>query len=213
MSLEKTLASDLLQIYAIKLSPSKPFTWASGLKSPIYCDNRQTLSHPWLRSKIRDAFIDKINDIYPNAEVIAGVATGGIALAALIADKMDLPMIYIRSGAKKHGLGNQIEGFYEKGQKVVVIEDLVSTGGSSLTAVEALREEEIEVLGMLAIFTYGLEAAEKNFKNANCKLDTLSNFSALLEAAHESEYIKSENKEGLEKWRKSPQDWSANFSE
>ncbi len=206
-NLSKELASDLLQIYAIKLSPAKPFTWASGLQSPIYCDNRQTLSHPWLRSKIRNLFVNNINELYGQADVIAGVATGGIALAALIADKMDLPMIYIRSGAKKHGLGNQIEGFYEKGQKVVVIEDLVSTGGSSLAAVEALQQADLEVLGMLAIFTYGLKVADENFAKYKCKLNTLSHFDSLLEAAKASEYISDTDFKSLEKWRQNPQEW------
>ncbi len=207
-NLSKELASDLLQIYAIKLSPAKPFTWASGMKSPIYCDNRQTLSHPWLREKIRNAFVKYINENYPQTDVIAGVATGGIAQAALVADKMDLPMIYVRSGIKKHGLGNHIEGYYEKGQKVVVIEDLVSTGGSSLSAVEALRDAGMEVLGMVAIFTYGLEVAAENFSRANCNLHTLSNFDVLLQTAVETDYIKATELESLKKWRENPQKWS-----
>ena len=153
----KKVAEYLLQIKAIKLQPSNPFTWASGWKSPIYCDNRKTLSYPVVRSFIRDSFATIVKDLYPGAELIAGVATGAIAHGALTADKLGLPFIYVRSGAKEHGLGNQIEGYFEKGQKVVVIEDLISTGGSSLNAVRALREAGCEVLGMVAIFTYGFQ--------------------------------------------------------
>src|SRR5512136_479174 len=152
---EKKIAEYLLQIKAIKLQPSNPFTWASGWKSPIYCDNRKTLSFPEVRGYIRDTFTDVIKEFYPDVELIAGVATGAVAHGVLVAEKMGLPFIYVRSEAKEHGLGNQIEGYYEPGQKVVVIEDLISTGGSSLGAVNALREAGCEVLGMVAIFTYG----------------------------------------------------------
>ena len=205
------LAKDLMQIYAIKLSTTKPFKWASGLNSPIYCDNRQTLSYPWLRNKIRDAFIEKINKMYPNVEIIAGVATGGIALAALIADKMELPMIYIRSESKKHGLGNQIEGAYKKGEKVVVIEDLISTGGSSLKAVRALREVDVDVLGMLAIFSYELPVATSNFKKAQCSFDTLSNYSSLLKSLVDTKYMDDNELKSLSEWRECPEKWSAKF--
>ncbi|MDQ1332025.1 MAG: orotate phosphoribosyltransferase, partial [Bacteroidota bacterium] len=159
----KKIAEYLLQIKAIKLQPSNPFTWASGWKSPIYCDNRKTLSFPEVRSYIRDSFAGVIGNLYPEAEMVAGVATGAISHGALAADKLGLPFIYVRSGAKEHGLGNQIEGYYEKGQKVVVIEDLISTGGSSLNAVKVLREAGCEVLGMVAIFTYEFSKAEKAF--------------------------------------------------
>jgi orotate phosphoribosyltransferase len=155
----KKIAEYLLQIKAIKLQPSNPFTWASGWKSPIYCDNRKTLSFPEVRSYIRDSFVSLVNGLYPQTEMIAGVATGAISHGALVADRMELPFVYVRSGAKEHGLGNQIEGFYHEGQQVVVIEDLISTGGSSLNAVKALREAGCVVLGMAAIFTYEFRKA------------------------------------------------------
>jgi len=197
----------LLQIKAIKLQPSNPFTWASGWNSPIYCDNRKTLSYPDVRAFIRDAFVKLIKQKYPNVEVIAGVATGAIALGVLVAEAMNLPFIYIRSSSKGHGLQNTIEGAYNKDQKVVVIEDLVSTGGSSLKAVEALRNSEIKVLGMLAIFTYGFDTAKENFKKANVELTTLSNYDALIEHASKTNYIKKEDKVVLTKWRVSPSTW------
>ena len=180
---EKKTAEYLLQINAIKLQPSNPFTWASGWKSPIYCDNRKTLSFPEVRSFIRDSFCAMIKELYPQAELVAGVATGAIAHGALVADKIGLPFVYVRSEAKEHGLGNQIEGYFEKGQKVVVIEDLISTGGSSLSAVRALRESGCEVLGMVAIFTYGFKKASDAFLAGNCSLNTLGNYSALIETA------------------------------
>jgi len=203
----KKTAEYLLQIKAIKLQPSNPFTWASGWKSPIYCDNRKTLSFPEVRSFIRDSFAVMIKDLYPQAELIAGVATGAIAHGALAADKMDLPFIYVRSGAKEHGLGNQIEGYYEKGQKVVVIEDLISTGGSSLSAVKALREAGCDVLGMVAIFTYEFKKASDGFASENCKLDTLSNYTALIETAVKTGYIGETEVETLKKWRTDPSVW------
>jgi len=203
----KKTAEYLLQIKAIKLQPSNPFTWASGWKSPIYCDNRKTLSFPEVRSFIRDSFADMIKELYPGAEMIAGVATGAIAHGALAADKMGLPFIYVRSGAKEHGLGNQIEGYYEKGQKVVVIEDLISTGGSSLSAVKALREAGCEVLGMVAIFTYEFKKASDGFASENCKLDTLSNYTALIETAVKTGYIGETEVETLKKWRVDPSVW------
>lgn len=205
--ISKEIANYLLQIKAIKLQPANPFTWASGWKSPIYCDNRKTLSHPEVRSAIKMAFVEKIKKLYPAADCIAGVATGAIAQGALVADQMNLPNIYIRSSAKSHGMTNQIEGDYKKGDKVVVIEDLISTGGSSLKAVEALREAGCEVLGMLAIFTYGFAIAEENFKTANIQLSTLSNYEALLEQAAESNYIKTADIETLSEWRKNPSEW------
>ena len=204
---EKKTAEYLLQIKAIKLQPSNPFTWASGWKSPIYCDNRKTLSFPEVRSYIRDSFSTMIKELYPQAEMIAGVATGAIAHGALVADRMGLPFIYVRSGAKEHGLGNQIEGYYDKGQKVVVIEDLISTGGSSLNAVTALREAGCEVLGMVAIFTYEFKKASDAFSAGNCKLDTLSNYTALIETAVNTGYIGKAEVETLTKWRVDPANW------
>jgi orotate phosphoribosyltransferase len=204
---EKKTAEYLLQIKAIKLQPSNPFTWASGWKSPIYCDNRKTLSFPEVRSFIRDSFSAIIKDLYPQAELIAGVATGAIAHGALVADKIGLPFIYVRSGAKEHGLGNQIEGYYEKGQKVVVIEDLISTGGSSLSAVRALRESGCEVLGMVAIFTYEFKKASDAFISENCRLNTLGNYSALIETAVKTGYIGEAEVETLSKWRVDPANW------
>jgi len=204
---EKKTAEYLLQIKAIKLQPSNPFTWASGWKSPIYCDNRKTLSFPEVRSYIRDSFSAMIIDLYPQADLIAGVATGAIAHGALVADKIGLPFIYVRSGAKEHGLGNQIEGYFEQGQKVVVIEDLISTGGSSLNAVTALRESGCEVLGMVAIFTYEFKKAADAFTAENCKLNTLSNYSVLIETALKTGYIGQEEVETLKKWRLDPSIW------
>jgi len=204
---EKKTAEYLLQIKAIKLQPSNPFTWASGWKSPIYCDNRKTLSFPEVRSYIRDSFAALTHDLYPQAELIAGVATGAIAHGVLVADLLGLPFIYVRSGAKEHGLGNQIEGYYEKGQKVVVIEDLISTGGSSLSAVNALREAGCDVLGMVAIFTYEFQNAADAFAGKKCKLDTLSNYSTLVETAVTTGYIGQAEVETLKKWRVDPSSW------
>jgi orotate phosphoribosyltransferase len=200
-------AEFLMQINAIKLQPSNPFTWASGWKSPIYCDNRKTLSFPEVRSFIRDSFAEKLRELYPEAQLVAGVATGAIAHGALVAEKLGLPFIYVRSGAKEHGLGNQIEGYFEPGQKVVVIEDLISTGGSSLNAVTALREAGCSVLGMLAIFTYEFKKASDAFAAAGCKLDTLSNYSALIETAVKSGYIGNQEIETLKNWRIDPANW------
>ena len=203
----KKTAEYLLQIKAIKLQPSNPFTWASGWKSPIYCDNRKTLSFPEVRSYIRDSFASLIRKLYPEAEMIAGVATGAIAHGALAADKLGLPFIYVRSGAKEHGLGNQIEGYFEKGQKVVVIEDLISTGGSSLSAVKALREAGCDVLGMVAIFTYEFKKASDQFSAENCTLNTLCNYSVLVDTALSTGYIGDSEVETLKKWRVNPAEW------
>jgi orotate phosphoribosyltransferase len=203
-------ADYLLQIKAIKLQPAKPFTWASGWKSPIYCDNRMTLSFPEVRSFIADSFASRVRELYPDAEVVAGVATGAIAHGALVADRLSLPFIYVRSGAKDHGLGNQIEGHYLKKQKVVVIEDLISTGGSSLGAVKALREAECDVLGMIAIFTYGFSKSADAFRDEGCRLDTLSNYSVLVDMAAASGYISPSDVETLTEWRKDPSSWGKN---
>lgn len=206
-NLEKKIAQLLLQIKAIKLQPANHFTWASGWKSPIYCDNRKTLSYPEIRSEIRDGFVKLINEKYEKPDFIAGVATGAIAIGMLVADAMNLPFIYVRPKPKEHGLGNMIEGEIPTGKKVIVIEDLISTGTSSLKAVEALRSAHVEVLGMLAIFTYGFQIADKNFNDANVKLNTLSNYEVLVKAALESDYIKETDLETLKDWRKNPESW------
>ena len=203
----KRIAEYLLQIKAIKLQPSNPFTWASGLKSPIYCDNRKTLSFPLVRSYIRDSFALLVRELYPEAELIAGVATGAIAHGILVADKLGLPFIYVRSGAKEHGLGNQIEGYYEQGQKVVVVEDLISTGGSSLGVVKVLRDAGCDVMGMVAIFTYEFKKASDGFTAENCALHTLSNYSVLVETAVNTGYIGQSEVEILKKWRVDPSVW------
>jgi orotate phosphoribosyltransferase len=203
----KKTAEFLLQIKAIKLQPSNPFTWASGWKSPIYCDNRKTLSFPPVRTYIAASFAAMIKELYPGAELIAGVATGAIAHGVLAADKLGLPFIYVRSGAKEHGLGNQIEGYFEPGQKVVVIEDLISTGGSSLSAVKALKEAGCEVLGMVAIFTYEFKKASDGFAAEMCKLNTLSNYTVLVETALSTGYIGQAEVETLTKWRVNPAEW------
>jgi orotate phosphoribosyltransferase len=201
------VAEFLLQIKAIKLQPNKPFTWASGWKSPIYCDNRITLSYPKVRTYIRQQFVNAINEKYAKPDLIAGVATGGIAQGALVAQELGLPFVYVRSEAKKHGLSNMIEGVAEKGQSVVVIEDLISTGGSSLKAVEALREAGCEVKGMAAIFTYGFKTADDNFKAAKCKLLTLSNYDTLVKQALKSKYITEKDLKSLQEWRQNPAEW------
>lgn len=197
----------MLQSKAIKLEPANPFTWASGWKSPIYCDNRKTLSFPEIRTIIRDKFKELIQKEIGDPDVIAGVATGAIAQAALVADAMNLPMVYVRSSAKSHGLENLIEGVFEPGQKIVVVEDLVSTGGSSLKAVEALRKAGADVAGMVAIFTYGFDVSHENFKNYSCNLFTLSNYDSLLETALEENYIDKNHIEILKNWRKDPENW------
>ncbi|MBE6346545.1 MAG: orotate phosphoribosyltransferase [Bacteroidales bacterium] len=202
------LASFLLQIKAIKLNPANPFTWASGLKSPIYCDNRVTLSYPQVRTFIREGFVKMCLDKYGKPDVIAGVATGGIPQGALVAQELGVPFVYVRSEKKSHGLNNQVEGVINSGQSVVIIEDLVSTGKSSLLAVEALREKGADIKGMLAIFTYGMEKATENFKNNNCLLSTLTNYDALIQKAVEENYIRKEDLESLLEWKKDPQAWS-----
>ena len=202
------VAESLLQIKAIKLNPTNPFHWASGWNSPIYCDNRKSLSYPPVRTFIRQQFVDAINEHFPNAEIIAGVATGGIAHGALVAEAMGLPFAYVRSSAKGHGMQNLIEGDIFKNQKVVVIEDLISTGGSSLKAVDALRENECDVLGMVAIFTYGFELAKKNFEESNCKLITLSDYNSMLKVAVKSDYVSESDVESLTEWRLAPNKWN-----
>ncbi|HNQ61796.1 MAG TPA: orotate phosphoribosyltransferase [Bacteroidia bacterium] len=201
------IAEYLLQIKAIKLQPEKPFTWASGWKSPIYCDNRISLSYPEIRKYISSALTDSIQQNFPSAEVIAGVATAAIPQGALVANNMELPFIYVRSGAKGHGRENLIEGDVKKGQKVVVIEDLVSTGKSSLKAVQDLREAGCEVLGLICIFNYGFEQAENNFADANCPIISLCNYEHLLKHALYTDFIKKEDLKTLESWRRSPENW------
>ncbi len=202
------LASFLLQIKAIKLNPANPFTWASGLKSPIYCDNRVTLSYPQVRTFIREGFVKMCLDKFGKPDVIAGVATGGIPQGALVAQELGLPFVYVRSEKKSHGMNNQVEGIINSGQSVVIIEDLVSTGKSSLNAVEALREKGAVIKGMLAIFTYGMDVAAENFKKNDCQLYTLTNYNTLVQKAAEESYIREEDLASLMEWKKDPQAWS-----
>ena len=205
---EKT-AELLLQINAIKLNPRNPFTWASGWKSPIYCDNRLILSFPAIRNYVREEFSKNIEKQFGKPDVIAGVATGAIGIGMLVAEYMGLPFVYVRPEAKKHGKQNQVEGFLQKGQNVVVVEDLISTGNSSLNAVEALRNAGANVKGMVAIFTYGFEVAETNFKHANIDLFTLSNYKNLLNLAVNKKYITEEEQETLLEWNGSPSTWGS----
>lgn len=205
---EKT-AELLLQINAIKLNSKTPFTWASGWKSPIYCDNRITLSFPAIRNYIRDEFARNIEDKFGKPDVIAGVATGAIGIGILVAEKLGVPFVYVRPEPKKHGRQNQIEGFLQKGQSVVVVEDLISTGKSSLQAVEALREAEANIKGMVAIFSYGFDVAHQNFQNENLELYTLSNYENLLLLAQEKGYISEQEQELLARWRENPSQWDS----
>ena len=207
--LEKSVAEKLLKIKAVKLQPNNPFVWASGWNSPIYCDNRKTLSYPQIRTFIKVELARLILEMYPDVEVIAGVATGAIAQGALVADALGLPFVYIRPTPKDHGLENMIEGDLRPKQKVVVIEDLISTGGSSLKAVDAIRNDGSEVLGMVAIFTYGFPVAELKFKQAKVKLTTLCNYEAVLAEALATKYITSDDMETLQEWRKNPSLWKA----
>ena len=206
--LEKIFAEKLLKVKAIKLQPTNPFTWASGWKSPFYCDNRKTLSYPDLRSFVKIEITRIIMERFPEVDAIAGVATGAIPQGALVADALALPFVYVRSKPKDHGLENLIEGELRPGMKVVVVEDLISTGGSSLKAVEAIRMNGCEVIGMVAAYTYGFDVAEKAFREAKVQLVTLTNYEAVVEAALESGYIKAEDIELLNKWRKDPAHWS-----
>lgn len=207
-SLESLLAEKLLKISAIKLQPEIPFTWASGWNSPIYTDNRKTLSYPEVRSFIKIEMCRLILENFEKPDAIAGVATGAIAMGALVADALGLPYVYVRSSPKDHGLENLIEGNLTPGQRVVVIEDLISTGGSSLKAVEAIRQAGCDVVGMAAIFTYGFPLAIKRFKDAGVELLTLSNYNAMLEAALETQYIREEDLDTLREWRKDPANWA-----
>ena len=205
--IQKLFAQKLMDIEAIKLQPNEPFTWASGWHSPIYTDNRKTLGYPELRSFVKLELCHLIQAEFPEAEAVAGVATGAIAQGALVADELGLPYCYVRPKPKDHGMGNQVEGELKKGAKVVVVEDLISTGGSSLKAVQALREYGVEVIGMVASFTYGFPVAEDAFREAGVRLLTLSNYDAVLEQAAETGYIKDEDKAVLAEWRRSPSIW------
>jgi orotate phosphoribosyltransferase len=201
------LAEFLLQIKAIKLQPANPFTWASGWKSPIYCDNRKTLSFPKVRTYIRQSFSELIVEKFGKPDVIAGVATGGIAHGVLVAQDLGLPFVYVRSTPKAHGLGNQIEGYFEEGQSVVVIEDLISTGGSSIEAINALKAANLNVKGLAAIFTYGFEESVNNFANVKCNFETLTNYDFLMEEAIKKRYINESDMESLMQWRENPSIW------
>jgi len=203
----KKTAELLLQIKAIKLQPNDPFTWASGWKSPIYCDNRTTLSFVNIRNYLRESLAKTVEEKYGKPDVIAGVATGAIAIGVLVAQELGIPFVYVRPEPKKHGRQNQIEGFLEKGQNVVVIEDLISTGKSSLNAVKALKEVDVTVKGMVAIFSYGFEFAQKNFDTADVDLTTLSDYASLLEQAVETNYINDKELETLQKWSENPSVW------
>ncbi|MGM0549582.1 MAG: orotate phosphoribosyltransferase [Bacteroidota bacterium] len=205
--LGKEIARSLLQINAIKLEPANPFTWASGWKSPIYCDNRKSLSYPSLRKKLQNAFVQVIEAHFKKPDVIAGVATGAIAHGLMVAEALGLPFVYVRSSAKTHGLGNQVEGDLMPNANVLVIEDLVSTGKSSLAAVDALREAGANIVGMAAIFTYGFPVAQQNFEKANVELHTLSNYATLIDVALESNYINDAHLEALRYWREHPDKW------
>jgi orotate phosphoribosyltransferase len=204
----KKTAELLLQIKAIKLQPNDPFTWASGWKSPIYCDNRTTLSFPPIRNFLRENLAQIIEEEYGKPDVIAGVATGAIAIGVLVAQHLNVPFIYVRPEAKSHGRKNQVEGFLEKNKNVVVVEDLISTGKSSLNAVKALKDAGAKVKGMVAIFNYGFEIASENFKNANVKLTTLSDYDHLLEQTFDTNYISEHELETLKEWRANPSEWN-----
>jgi len=209
--MKEKIAEMLLNIEAVKLSPSKPFTWASGWKSPIYCDNRKALSYTEVRDYVRDAYVRVIKKEFPDTEVIAGVATGAIAQAALVAQALNLPMVYVRSAAKAHGMTNLVEGVVKAGQKVVVIEDLISTGGSSLKAVQALREMGCEVLGLVAIFSYNFDVASQSFEQEKCKLLTLSDYQTLNQIGLQKGFITENDLDNLKKWRENPNTWGQNL--
>ena len=202
------IAEFLLQIKAVKLQPKTPFTWASGWKSPIYCDNRITLSFPNIRTFIRQAYAQSILDYFGKPDVIAGIATGGVPQGVLVAQELGIPFIYVRSSAKEHGMGNIIEGYFEKGQRVVVIEELISTGGSSLKAIQSLREAGLDIKGLVAIFSYGFEVATKNFAEAECPVLTLSDYDTLVESALKTKYITEDDIVSLHKWREKPESWN-----
>lgn len=202
------VAEFLLQIKAVVIQPKNPFTWASGWKSPMYCDNRKILSYPLIRTFIRHEFVKKIEEQYGKPDIIAGVATGGIPIGALVAQEMNLPFIYVRPEAKGHGLGNQIEGVYEKGRIVVVIEDLISTGSSSLKAISALRSAGLIVKGLVAVFSYGFEVAKNNFEAAECDHHVLSDYNTLIEQAIKGNLVEPNQLDSLKNWRENPSTWA-----
>ena len=208
MTNEKAVAEKLLQINAIRLNPQQPFTWASGWKSPIYCDNRKTLSFPYIRDFVKSELCNVIFESFPEADLLAGVATAGIAWGAMAADQLKLPFIYVRPKPKEHGLGNQIEGHYEAGQKVVVVEDLISTGKSSLQVCKVLKQQGLQVEGMVSIFTYGFDVADEAFTKAGITLKSLTNYNALISAALEKHIVTAENENTLLNWRKNPAAWT-----
>ncbi|AEM71158.1 orotate phosphoribosyltransferase [Allomuricauda ruestringensis DSM 13258] len=203
----KKTAELLLQINAIKLEPENPFTWASGWKSPIYCDNRIMLSYPEVRSFVREEIAKQVEELYGKPDVIAGVATGAIGIGILVAEALGLPFVYVRPKPKEHGRQNQIEGYFEPGQSVVVIEDLISTGNSSLNAVQALKEQQADIKGMIAIFTYGFPVSVENFKKEGVELHTLSDYENLIEQASDTNYIQETQLQTLLEWRSNPQEW------
>jgi len=209
--IELKVAEFLLQIKAIKLQPNNPFTWASGWKSPIYCDNRVTLSHPSIRTYIRQKLTQLIQEEFGSVDLIAGVATAGIPQGVLVAQELGLPFAYVRAKAKEHGTGSLIEGEIIEGQRVVVVEDLVSTGKSSLQAVNALKDAGLSVAGLVSIFTYGFDVAEENFKNAKCRFATLSNYNTLIEYAAENSFIAQSDVDILNQWRRNPSEWGQNL--
>ena len=208
----KAIAEKLLQAGAVKLSPQQPFTWASGWKSPIYCDNRKVLSFPYIRDFIKSEMCNVIFEIFADAQLIAGVATAGIAWGAMAADQLKLPYIYVRPKPKEYGLGNQIEGYFEANQKVVIVEDLISTGKSSLQVAEVLQKAGVEVIGMVSIFTYGFAVADKAFAEANIKLVSLTNYSSLIQLALEKKIVPPEVESVLLQWRENPSGWSGLYS-
>lgn len=207
MTNEKTTAEKLLQVNAVKLNPKNPFTWASGWKSPIYCDNRKLLGYPYVRDFIKSEMCNVIFEQFPDAELVAGVATAGIAWGAMASDQLKLPYIYVRPKPKEHGLGNQIEGFYEKGMKTVIVEDLISTGKSSLQVVDVVREAGLDVIGMVSIFTYGFEAATVACAEAGVKTISLTNYDTLIKLAVEKGIIEEEDQNTLLNWRENPSIW------
>lgn len=207
MSTQKHFAEKLLQIKALQINLQEPYVWASGWNSPVYCDNRKVLSYPYVRDFVKSELANMVLEQFPDAEVIAGVATAGIPHGTMAADLLKLPFIYVRSKPKAHGMGNQIEGVLQEGQKVVVIEDLVSTGKSSLEAVEAIRKAGGDVIGMCALFTYGFDASAQAMEGANVPLHTISNYNALMEVAEEQKLIEADQKATLEDWRKDPASW------
>lgn len=209
MKNEKIIAEKLLQAQAVKLSPGKPFTWASGWKSPIYCDNRKVLSYPYLRDFIKSEMCNIIFEQYPDADLLAGVATAGIAWGAMAADQLKLPFIYVRPKPKEHGLGNQVEGFFEEGQKAVVVEDLISTGKSSLQVVDVLKNNGVHVVGLVCIFNYGFNTAAEAFEAADVAVESLTTYTSLIDVAVNKRIVSKETEELLQSWRLNPAAWGS----